>query len=293
LSVKTMTRNDMNPEITVIIPVYRDWDRLGLCLEALERQTLASDRFEILVANNEPEGRCPLETLPANARVLHEPTPGSYAARNAAVAQSRGKWLAFTDSDCVPDEAWLANGLALLERYPEERITGPVSIFREEGSDYYAYLFDAHTAFPQEQSVRDGICVTANLLVSRKLFDRVGPFEQTMSGGDWEWNMRAHRMGVPIRYDAGVAVAHPARRTLRDIFKKRRRVAGSIAQNRNRSLPIYVLGRLRPPRRLPFDRASLGWRDWSALYFITWAKGLVEAHEFSLVKLKLKRPNRA
>lgn len=284
---------EMQPILSVIIPIYQDWDRLRLCLEALERQTLPAERFEILIANNEPDGHCPLETLPANARHLHEPTPGSYAARNTAIAQSRGRWLAFTDSDCVPAEAWLERGLALLEQHPESRITGPVSIFREEGSDYYAFLFDAHTAFPQEQYARDGVCVTANLLVSREVFDRVGPFEQTMSGGDWEWNMRAHLMGVPIRYDAKVAVAHPARRTLGEIFKKRRRVAGSIAQNRNRSLPIYVLGRIRPPRRLPFKRSNLGWRDWSALYLITWAKGLVEAHEFSLVKLKLKRPNRA
>lgn len=283
----------MKPDISVIIPVYQDWDRLKLCLEALERQTLPAERFEILVANNEPDERLPLDRLPANARVLHEPTPGSYAARNTAVGQSRGEWLAFTDSDCVPDESWLANGLAMLEQTPGERITGPIRIFREEGSDYYAYLYDAHTAFPQEDYVRDGVTVTANLFVARQVFDRVGPFEQTMSGGDWEWNMRAHLMGVPIRYDAGVSIAHPARRTLAEIFRKRRRVAGSIAQNRKRSLPIFVLGRLKPPRRLPFKRSSLGWRDWSALYFITWAKGLVEAHEFSLVKLGLKRPNRA
>ncbi|WP_114952855.1 glycosyltransferase [Sphingosinicella terrae] len=283
----------MNSAISVIIPIYKDWERLRLCLDALERQTLPADRFEILVANNEPEGHCPLERLPPNARILHEPSPGSYAARNTAVGQSQGRWLAFTDGDCIPDKDWLARGLELLERHPEERITGPVSIFREEGSDYYAYLFDAHTAFPQEQYARDGVCVTANLLVSRAVFDRVGPFEQTMSGGDWEWNMRAHKMGVPIRYDSGVVVAHPARRTLAEIFKKRRRVAGSIAQNRKRSLPIYVLGRIKPPRRLPFKRSNLGWRDWSALYLIAWAKGLVEAHEFSLVKLKLKRPNRA
>jgi GT2 family glycosyltransferase len=283
----------MPVEIAVIIPVYRDWDRLAVCLDALERQSLPADRFEIVVANNEPDGRCPIGQLPANARIIHEPQPGSYAARNTAVSSCSSRFLAFTDSDCVPDRDWLSEGLKLLERHPEERITGPVSIFREEGSGYYAYLFDAHTAFPQEQYARDGVCVTANLLVSRKVFDRVGLFEQTMSGGDWEWNMRAHKMGVPIRYDPTVAVAHPARRTLGDIFKKRRRVAGSIAQHRNRSLPIYVLGRLKPPRRLPFNRASLGWRDWSALYLITWAKGLVEAHEFSLVKLKLKRPNRA
>ena len=44
-----------NPRVSVIIPVYRDWDHLRLCLDALERQTMSKDEYEIIVANNEAE----------------------------------------------------------------------------------------------------------------------------------------------------------------------------------------------------------------------------------------------
>ena len=46
-------------EVSVIIPVYRDWARLRSCLDALERQTIGPDAFEIILANNEPEAGYP------------------------------------------------------------------------------------------------------------------------------------------------------------------------------------------------------------------------------------------
>src|SRR5688500_8808816 len=219
--------------VSVIIPVYRDWSRLALCLDALERQTLGSDAFEIILANNEPDGDCPLARLPANARFVDEPRPGSYAARNAAIATANGRVLAFTDSDCVPDPQWLERGLELLAAEPGTRVTGPIPVFREPGSSYLAFVYDFHTAFKQAQAVAKGSCATANLIVARNVFDQVGPFNPALvSGGDTEWGERAHRAGVPIRYDERVRVAHPARRTLAEIIRKKRRVAGSEAQRK-------------------------------------------------------------
>ena len=282
----------MSVEISVIIPVYRDWDRLRLCLEALERQTLPPGRFEIIVANNEEEDHTPPASLPANARIVHEPRPGSYAARNTAVAASAGRYLAFTDSDCVARPDWLANGLSALQANPHARISGPVSIFREPGSAYYAYIYDLHTAFPQREYVAAGHCVTANLLVARDIFDAVGPFDLCFSGGDTMWNWRAHEQGVPILYDAAVEVGHPARRDLADIFRKRRRTAGSSRLD----VPVYafVLERMKPPvRRLArLLRKGVGWKDSMAVFAIHWAGRLVEAQEFSFVRLGIKGPNR-
>src|SRR5688572_21198442 len=284
----------MSIQVSVIIPVFRDWDRLGDCLAALKRQTLPADRFEIVLANNEPDGRCPLVDLPSNLRIVNEPRPGSYAARNAAAAAARGACLAFTDSDCVPEPGWLANGLAALQANPGARVTGPIRIFRERETGYYAYLFDLHTAFPQSAYIGHGQCPTANLMVDRATWDKVGPFDICLSGGDTLWSRRAQRIGVPLRFDEQVAVGHPARRSVADILRKRRRVAGSMAKDRRAPPLRFIFGRLKPPRprKLPFDRSSLGLRDWTALYLIAWGKGAVEAVEFGSVYLGLKSPNR-
>lgn len=283
----------MSVPISVIIPVYRDWERLAVCLEALERQTLAPDRFEILVANNEPEPRAPLGRWPSNARMIHEPRPGSYVARNAAVAASAGRYLAFTDSDCQPEPQWLASGLALLEAHPDVRLTGPVEIFREPGAGYYAYLHDHHLDFLQREYIALGACATANLMVARSVFDRVGRFEEYYSGGDFVWNKQARAAGVPILYDASVCVRHPARRRIREIFRKRRRTAGST--RRHISTHRYVLQRLKPPLRRLFmlRRERVGWKNAIVLFLILWAARLLQAQELILVRLGIKKPSRS
>jgi GT2 family glycosyltransferase len=285
--------------ISVIIPVYRDWTRLALCLEALERQTLPEDAFEIIVVDNEPEAHVAAVRLPPNARLIHEPKPGSYAARNAAVAVSRGMHLAFTDSDCIPHADWLERGLRLMEAHPEARVTGPVPIFREAGTSYAAFLYDFHTAFKQKQAATAGRCATANLMVPLRVFEAVGPFDERLaSGGDADWNERAQRAGIPLIYSEDVAVEHPARQTVADIIRKRRRRAGAIAQRKPYPTYRFFLYRLLPPFRhyfrsvIGFKRGPLRPADWVILFFVHWRGQLAEGAEFLFVRKGWKSPNR-
>lgn len=290
----------MSKRVSVIVPVFRDWQRLAVCLAALERQTLPAGDFEIIVANNEPNAAAPPLPLPANARIVHEPRPGSYAARNRAVAEATGEFLAFTDSDCVPDPAWLEQALAILAADPGARATGPVPIFREPGTNRFVYLYEYHTAFRQKLAAGLGKCATANLVVARATFDAVGPFDESLaSGGDTEWGERAHQRGVPIHYDERVRVGHPARRTLAEIIRKKRRLAGSLAQRKSYPTWRYALYRLAPPFR-HFYRNVIGFRrgpirplDGIVLFFLHWLGQLAEGQEFLFVRKGWKQPNRS
>ena len=288
----------MSVLISVIIPVYRDWERLELCLDALERQTLTAGDFEIIVVDNEPEPHAP-PRLPGNARLIHEPRTGSYAARNSAVAISRGRYLAFTDSDCIPRADWLAQGLRILAPLGQARVTGPVQIFREPGTSRAAFVYDFHTAFKQRQAADLGRCATANLIVPREVFEMVGPFDDRMvSAGDADWGDRAHRLGIPIVYDEAVAVGHPARRSVADIVRKRRRRAGAVALRKAYPTWRFFLWRLLPPFRhyfrsvIGFKRGPLRPIDWILMFFVHWRGQLAEGQEFLFVRKGWKRPNR-
>ena len=289
-----------SPVISVIIPVFKDWDRLALCLKGLDGQSIGAEDFEIIVVDNEAQHSRRLDCVPANARVIHEPRPGSYAARNTAVTISRGEFLAFIDSDCIPGPDWLANGLRILKGNRGARLTGPVPIHREEGSGYFAYLYDFHTAFKFDQAVKRGRSGAGNLMVSRAIFDRVGPFDQNlMSGGDTDWGERAHRLGVPILYDESIPVSHPARASVSAIIKKHRRIAGSEARRVTFPTIWYVLSRLLPPvtsySRVVYSarRGPVSRRDWIVLFFIYWATQIAAAQEFLFVRAGWKRPNRS
>lgn len=218
-------------KISIIIPVFRDWDRLKLTLSALNNQSLPKEDFEILIVNNGVNSDIPENfNFPINSKVLLEEKPGSYAARNLGVKLSKGELLAFTDSDCIPDPKWLENGLKYFHDKNLDRLGGAISIFCQNDSNKTpAELYDVIFAFQQKKAINKvGYSVTANLLVRRSSFMEVGAFNDSLySGGDHEWNIRANEKGLSLIYAPDVIVNHPARKTIEDLEKKVRRVMGS------------------------------------------------------------------
>ena len=247
------------PRVSVIVPTYQDWERLGLLLASLERQDLPAETFEVIVVNNDPDAAPPAALgLPGNARLLHEARKGSYAARNAGLAAIRGEIVLFTDSDCVAHPGWVREAAAFLEAHPEfPRLGGRIDV-APGPAPTVADVYEAAFAFPQEKYVAAGWSPTANMGAWRRVLDEVGPFDDAhYSGGDKEWGLRAAAAGFGIGYADRAAVTHPPR-TAAEILRKRRRIAGAMlnreiaAKGRLRLVPGWLfktLKRLLPPTR--------------------------------------------
>jgi GT2 family glycosyltransferase len=292
---ETFSNSPVRPAFSVIIPVYRDWDRLALCLSALAHQRLAQDEFEIVIADNEPGHGFAVPPLPANAKIVVTSKPGSYNARNTAIAAARGRYLAFTDSDCIPDSNWLVNAYSALQSQPHARHVGPITIFREDAGHYYAYLYEYHTAFRQREIAAEGISTTANLIVARSSFDKVGLFNtDLLSGGDYVWSQRAEEAGIPLVYHENIVVRHPARVSLSAILAKKRRTSGGEAIFKKTSIWRYNRYRLVPRlTAISFDRGPVSLADKAVLLGIAWLRNIHGCFAFTTVRLGLNKPNRS
>lgn len=232
------------------MPTFRDPEGLALCLACLTAQSRPAEQFEILIADNNPE---PMEIppdLPPNARLIHEPRPGSYAARNAAAREARGEVLFFTDSDCRPAPDWIEAALAALAASPGvERFGGRIEIVPAGAGWTIPELWDRIFELRQRRYVVKGYAATANLIVTRRLFEQVGPFNPDLfSSGDKEWNGRAGRAGAPIAYAGEAIVRHPARAGFAENARKRARIVGGKLATRRKprwrswlTLPKYLL----------------------------------------------------
>jgi glycosyltransferase involved in cell wall biosynthesis len=258
--------------VSVVIPVFNNVDGLARCLECLAEQTLPRDRFEVLVVDN---GSREAVRLPASCdlsvTVLQEPVPGSYAARNRGIRNSRAEIIALTDSDCTPATSWLEAGLGALRDHPGGIVAGKIECrFACPSRPTVAELYDSTVPLMRQEEViaAHGFGATANLFVRREVFDQVGMFDEGLkSGGDREWGQRAASHGFATGYAEVAIVYHPARRSLGELVRKARRVKGGLHQLEGhpgmRQRALQVLADFKPPiRRL---RAVLGDRSLSTL----------------------------
>jgi glycosyltransferase involved in cell wall biosynthesis len=220
----------VTPFISVIIPVYNDAERLHTCLKLLEHQTYPQDRYEVIVVDNGSSDRPDRVVEQFNqVRFTSEAKRGSYAARNRGIALAQGEVLAFTDSDCQPAADWLEQGVATLLATPNCGLVGGQikMLFQDPGRPTAVELYDSIKYLQQQHYIEvTKFGATANLFAWRKMFDTVGLFNaELQSGGDQEWGQRVHAAGYPLVYSEAAWIAHPARRSWPELYKKVVRVA--------------------------------------------------------------------
>ncbi|GAA0353523.1 hypothetical protein GCM10009092_17370 [Bowmanella denitrificans] len=223
--------------VSVIIPVYNDTSRLFKCLSALNVQS-GDVPFEVIVIDNGSSEPSAIEKCCSPfkfVRLATETEKGSYKARNKGLCIAQGNIIAFTDSDCIPDPSWIAEGVAALKNESKNVIVaGDIKVFSASSVPNSIELYEQLFAFQQRENVRAGHCVTANLFLHRKIFEDIGVFNaETLSGGDVEFCKRASRMGKSFGFAEHAVVLHPARASWKEYRTKIRRIMGGAYKLRN------------------------------------------------------------
>lgn len=226
-------------EISVIIPYYKDINRLENLLIQLEEQSLPKDFWEMIVVNNDPDIPLVLPkelSMSYSLKVLEETNPGSYAARNKGIANAKGDIIAFIDSDCVPDVNWLKNAQELFSKDLKKEIgilTGPVPLFFKDASNLTdAEIYEKYTGFTTEAYAREGHAITANWFSPASVIKEFGGFNAKLkSNGDSELSGRISRK-YKVVYSPSLIVNHPARYYTEELVGKYKRLIGGTYARR-------------------------------------------------------------
>lgn len=213
--------NDITPvEISVVIPVRNRRGDLERCLRALAAQDLSPTKYEVIVCDDGST-----ESLVEAVQAAHQAglqisyarqeAKGPAAARNLGIKKARGKIIAMTDSDTLPEQTWLRKLYEALIENPEA-----VGI---EGKVYAENETEFHPLGEGPVNKSGGVYLTCNCAYRRDALFAVGGFDETFPYPAYEDTELAARMLQlgSIVWQPEAIVIHPQRPlTLKAVLKK-------------------------------------------------------------------------
>lgn len=151
-----MNQTNMSPAVSIIMPVFNRRYLVGRAIDSVKQQSY-SDWELIIIDDGSTDGTADaIDTSDTRVRVLRQTNAGANAARNTGIAASRGRYIAFLDSD----DEWLPHFLTLttafLEHHPDEAFVA--TEFLEHSTD--------------GSRVQDRTVIQSHLTLARRLNSR-------------------------------------------------------------------------------------------------------------------------
>jgi glycosyltransferase involved in cell wall biosynthesis len=180
----------MKPIVTVVVPIYGSEKHVHECIRSLLAQNIRD--FEILVIEDPPYDRAK-EIIDAfeDRRIRYFRNPkrlGRYESRNLGIQQARGKYVFFTDDDCIVSKVWIEQGLKSF--HDEDCIA-------VEGKTYYVSdkYKPTYSDWVVEQTEK-GHFMTCNVAYEKSFIESVGGFDGRYKyHGDRDLGLRAIKFG--------------------------------------------------------------------------------------------------
>lgn len=200
-------------DISIVIPVFNAGRTLAACLDAHLAQDTGGRTLEILVVdNNSTDDSMPVARRYPRVRLMSESRQSAYAARNRGLAAAGGRYVVFTDPDCVPRPGWLSSLIggfadpAVMVVMGRDRPAGPTAAVRLLGE--YDHRKEAFVLSSTNPAIYYGH--TNNMAARREAFDATGPFDEGARGSDVVFVQHVlARWGVDaVRYRPDAVVDH-------------------------------------------------------------------------------------
>ena len=230
--------------LSIAICTYNREALLDRALDSLANQAPLSEELEILIVDNgSTDGTREVvrrrQGLDSRIRYVVEPEAGIAHARNCALAEARGEYLAYIDDDAWAEPDWIRNLLAPIHTIsPQpECVVGPVSLVWEGNRpDWFPTRFESLLCrYEMGDSPRflgaDGYLLTTNSLFHRETLLRLGGMRTDLGhkrkaligGEDNDIFNRLIGNGHRVYYQPTARVNHPVpkeRQTRRFLLRR-------------------------------------------------------------------------
>jgi len=121
-------RTDQAIRYSVIVPAYNAQHTIEDCLRALDEQSVPRETFEVIVVDDGSADATADVAARYPVRVFTQQHAGPATARNLGARVAQGRYLLFTDADCIPTPDWIEQIVRPLEA--DEHVAGVKGTYR-------------------------------------------------------------------------------------------------------------------------------------------------------------------
>ena len=236
--------------LSVIICTYNRAERLADCLESIVKQQTSSDKYEVIIVdNNSTDNTKEIVSRFSNKvpdlRYVFEATQGLSYARNRGAGEAKAAYLVYLDDDAIAPPEYLANVSRLIKEYAPDIFGGPVYPYyttpkpRWFKDEYEIRKYADKSGFSAIAAVSGG-----NFIIKKTLLEKLGGFDVNLGMignkvglGEERKVLEQYRASTPpsgqkVYYALECYVTHnvpPEKMTLRYIMK-RAYIAGKRSQ---------------------------------------------------------------
>jgi glycosyltransferase involved in cell wall biosynthesis len=222
--------------VSVVVPVHNGAAHLGDCLHGLSNQTLARERYEVIVVDDgSTDGTHAVAEQFDRVQVIRQRRNHTAGARNTGWRAASAPWIASIDSDCVPSRAWLTTLLGTVNCDGEAPVgaAGKTVGYRSDTAaarfvdlfgSYDASRHLAHPVFP--------FASPCNMIVRRSALETVDGFDERFlhyEGPELFVRLRRHVPG-PFGFEPRAVVLHRHRAGWRSFWLQQRGYGCGYAQ---------------------------------------------------------------
>ncbi len=228
-------------DLAVVIPAFNEARSIDAVLVALLKQQTESFDFDVIVVDTGSEDDTCARVRTHPVILLQVSERSSYVARNAGVRASKASRFAFLDADCIPDPGWLQNLLAVANAEASDYVAGRIEndvLIDNLGNHLLACRTDAEV---RRRGALQGNVAGGNMLVHRRVFERIGLFAEVRSGADIRQSQLAQAAGFKIAYATEARVRHQCDLSNWDYLARRVRIRRGQAAHGSRTSLSAVL----------------------------------------------------
>jgi len=213
------------PEVSVIVPVFNNWEHTNNCLTAIHMQTQGIS-IQVIVADDAStdETRYIKKYFTNLTVVVNKENLGFVGNCNCAAKAAKGKYLVFLNNDTVVQPDWLKYLLAIVKQDEKVGLVGPMLMYPDgrlqeaggiiwKNADGWNYgCQDYHPEHPEYNYVKETDYISgACILVKKSLWDQLGGFDECFTPAyyeDTDLAFSIRKLGYKVVYQPRSRVVH-------------------------------------------------------------------------------------